>query len=164
MSDLPRVCANAVLALKQHPPLITLAEEGVLGFDRDGMWIFFGNDENKPWRDPQGTGTSAIVLSTDDTWGNNPHNSAQFPVLQVLIYSDATRGTDNKPMMTDQKTKALRIYDVVDTLFHDCGNRLHALGDVRIHSSLRRYGPSLQPVPDTAGMVRLDVTYEIAVA
>lgn len=164
MSDLPYLCAEAVLLLKQHPALVTLAEEGILGFDRDGMWIFYGNEDNKPWRDPQGTGTSAIVLSTDDTWGSNAHNTAQFPVLQVLIYSDATRGVDNKPVRTDQKTKAWRIYDEIDKIFHDSSNTLHSVGSVRVHSSQRRYGPSVRAVPDTAGMVRLDVTYEIAVA
>lgn len=162
-ATLASLAPAAALMLKQHPKMLAFGASGLLGFDDSGLWIFqSGPEEDKPYRDPQGTGTSAIVVGNTDTWGSNPHNTAQFPILQILIYSDCTRGPDNTPVKADQKTKAFKIYEAVDDLINDPANDKHVWMGRTILSCLRREGPSVSAVPDTNGLVRLMVRYEIA--
>lgn len=166
MSDvaIASLVPSVVLFFKQHPALHELTKDGTLGFDGDGLWFFQGDAGERPFRDPQGTGTSAVVLSADDTWGNNRHNTAQFPILQVLIFSDATRGPDNQPVRLDQRTKAWNIYSVIDDVLHDTANVHHQFFGTQVISTSRYSGPSVTAVPDTAGLVRLMVRYEVQVA
>lgn len=154
---------SVVLFFKQHPPLLALGKEGALGFDEHGLWVFQGDAGERPFRDPQGTGTSAVVISADDTWGENQHNTAQFPILQVLIFSDATRQADNQPVRLDQRTKAWKIYEEIDNVLHDVANQRHDFFGTQVISTSRFSGPGIQPVPETAGLVRLMVRYEVQV-
>lgn len=165
MSDLAiaSLVPSVVLFFKQHQPLLDLASDGTLGFDEHGLWVFQGDAGERPFRDPQGTGTSAVVLSADESWAHNQHNTANFPVLQVLIYSDATREVDNKPVKLDQRTKAWNIFSVLDDVLHDTSNVHHQFFGTPIISSSRHSGPGIMPVPDTAGLVRLMVRYEVQV-
>lgn len=154
---------SMVLFFKQYPPMLELGKEGVLGFDEHGLWIFQGDAGERPFRDPQGTGTSAIVMSADETWASNPHNTAQFPVLQVLIYSDATRAADNTPVRLDQRTKAWNIYEPINRILHDAANEHHDFFGTPVVSLQTHTSPSVMAVPDTSGMVRLMVRYEVQV-
>lgn len=163
ISSLATLVPSTVLFFKQHRPLLDLARDGDLGFDDHGLWVFQGDAGERPFRDAQGTGTSSIVLSADDSWGENRHNTAQFPILQALIYSDATRGEDNKPIRLDQRTKAWRIYEVLDNVLHDVANVRHEFFGTKIISTSRFSGPSIQPVPDADALIRLMVRYEVQV-
>lgn len=167
VTGLATLTPAAMSHLKNYPPMLKAAEDGILGFDEDGLWIFQGNAEEnyKPYRDPQGTGLSAIVISNDDSWNSGSQfSSAQFPLLQVLIYSDATRGVDSTVLKKDQKTKAFYLYSLVDDLLHDTANEVHELFGMQIISTLRGFGPRIETVPDTAGLVRCTVKYEVLLA
>ena len=162
-SALATLVPSVVLFFKQHPGLIALGKSGELGFDEHGLWVFQGDAGERPFRDPQGTGTSAVVISADASWGSNQHNTAQFPLLQVLIFSDADRDADNQPVRLNQRTKAWKIYEVVDDVLHDVSNTHHDFFGTQVISSSRHTNPGIQPVPDTAGLVRLMVRYEVQV-
>lgn len=175
MSDLEHVLDAAYVLISEHAPFEALAGADV-GQDTDGSvpvpWLFQdADDAEAPYRDPKSSGKSAVVLGFTDTWGINRHNTAGLPLLQVLIFSDLTRNEDGTPQIKDGKARALRVFDAIDSLLHDPGNRLGGtrvdVGDgnfVRLISTARREGPAMQPVPNGDGMVRLMARYEWVVA
>lgn len=170
MSDLTlaRLAPSVVLMLKQDASMINAGEAGVLGFDQDGLWIFQGDDDEdnkRPYRDPSGMGLCSIVINTDTAWSSgSTFNTTQFPELQILIWSDASRNADGLIAKHDQRGKAYFLYQRLDEIFHDVANRQHDWLGVPVFSCLRGNGPTVMKVPDTNGTVRLEVTYEIKTA
>lgn len=163
ITDLAKLTPSAVSYLKNYAPLLKAAKEGYMGFDDHGLWVFQGNAQTsyEPYRNPHGTGTSAIVVSNDDSWsGGSEYSTAQFPLLQVLIYSDATRGADNTILKKDQNTKAWALYSIVDNVFHDIANQHKSLFGTTILRSVRGM-PRLDTVPGVEGTVRLSVRYDM---
>jgi hypothetical protein len=155
--------------LHGHQPFQTLVTEGIIGVGMgEGApsqpWLFQGLDsEGRPRMDPEGTGKAVIVLQSWDSWsGGNNHNTAQFPVLQVLIYADSTRASDGSPVLQDAKDRAKTVYEVTDSLFHDAANRRHQWPGLYVVSSVRGGGPSMRTVPGTQDYtVRLETTYNL---
>lgn len=135
-------------------------------------WLFQDTyDDNRPFRDPKGTGMAAVVVGFRDSWGVNAHNTMGMPLIQVLVYADLTRHVDGTPQARDAKDRAVRVWEAVDALLHDSGGVLGGLRvtltnpatTVTLVSSQRAEGPSVLPVPDGDGMERLMARYEVAV-
>jgi hypothetical protein len=144
-----------------------LIQQGILGVDvggqTDGLrWIFSGDQDDRPYRDPEGTGKTAVVFTVNGSWGTNLHNTARFPVLTVLIYSDSTRGLDGRPTSGNGKTRGLAVADAIIKVFHDPAKNVHVWPNgVYVHSCLYAGGPNAQPVPDSDGMSRISLEFNI---
>lgn len=144
-----------------------------VGTDSSGSWVFQGlDDDGRPFRDVENTSTSAVVLMVQDAWASaNRHNTALFPQLVVLIYSDLTRNPDKTPLRRDARARCERIFRVVDRVFHDAINQSHwwpsegATERLFIHSCLRQGGwVSITDVPLGDGVVRGSIAYEVSLA
>lgn len=103
----------------------------VVGKDTTGVWasgwVFSDSGNNlAPSRDPLGTGKVAVVLSSRTSWSSNMHNTARFPVLQVLVYADPTRQAGSVSRAAeDADLKAKAVARVVRKTFHDAANKDH---------------------------------------
>jgi hypothetical protein len=117
----------------------------------------------------EGTGKACVVLSQRGGWATaNRHNTEQFPVLQVEVYSDPTRDANRNP--SDDYTpeeRAYEVYRAIDAVLHrpdgfdeDWGD---AMGTLRITGSLRAGEPDITDVPEGDGLIRLLVRYEMKV-
>lgn len=163
----------AIRRLKTHPSLQALVLEGLIGTDaEDGdpdseklarSWVFQGiNDDLRPYRDPENSGTAALALQSRSDWAVNAHNTAGFPQLKVYVYMDSTRNPDGSPKMLDADRKARHVAKALDEVFHLPGNQVEEQrwGGLSVHSSIRDSPLSIHDVPGTQGsMVRLDLTY-----
>lgn len=163
----------AVRRLKGSPVIAELIQDGYLGTDAasgaslsdkvKGSWIFQGiNDDLRPYRDPENSGTAAIALQSRSDWAKNDHNTAGFPQLRVYVYVDSTRRADGSAKQLDADRKARHVARALDSVFHLPGHRQEdqLWGGLYVHSSLREGNLSIQDVPGTQGaMVRLDLTY-----
>lgn len=143
----------------------TDAASGATGAEKlASAWLFQGlDDEGRPYRDPEGTGTGVVVLSERNEWASpNRHNTASFPVLQMLIYMDSTRNEDGSPLIPDASTKAKTLAHHLDRCFHLAGWRESDLkwGSKSVHSSVRGNAADLRDVPGTQSMtVRMELRY-----
>jgi hypothetical protein len=167
----------AVQRLRAYAPFQQLLAEGLIGTDADDTasaevrlakaWLFQGLDnEGRPFRDPEGSGTSVIVLSERGEWATaNAHNSAYFPSLQMLVYTDCSRDADGGVVMRDGDRKAKHIFRILDRCFHLPGNAPvdRAWPGLMVHASVRGNPFTLTDVPGTEtytvrGEARYDVT------
>ena len=164
--------------------------EPLIGSDGPGgMWVFQGLDaEGRPFRDPEGSGKCALVLSSRSEWsGPNRHNTFEFPRLQVLIYADSTRNEDGSPAVRDAERKIKKIWRAIDTVFHLAGwegadlfwqdGLLHPqpgetcppdhpiedhLEGCWVHSSIRGNPVSVTDVPSTQALtLRAEMLYDV---
>jgi hypothetical protein len=175
----------AYLHLAAHPEIQNLVLGGYVGTDAasdatdveklTAAWLFrVQDDEGRPFRDVEGTGTSAIVVSSRNDWsGKNPHNTASFPRLQVLIYADTTRQAEGTHQSYDAIAKCKHIAKRVDLCFHrpdrsddmwwgTAGDRTDPMHGVWVHSSLNSSPLDIRDVPNTHSLtVRGELTYEV---
>ena len=157
----------AHMRMSAYPPFVQLVAEGWIGADANGTpWLFQGLDnEGRPFRDPEGSGTSVVVLSERREWaGANAHNTAYFPRLQMLIYTDSDRAVDGSASTRNADRKCKSIFRVLDRCFHLVGarqeDRLWAEG-FRVHACLRSGPFTLGDVPQTDGLtVRGEAAYD----
>lgn len=171
--DLDLVTA-AHTRLSEFAAFQELVEAGLIGTDADAAaplaekvskaWLFQGlDDEGRPFRDPEGSGTSVIVLSERREWaGPNPHNTAYFPALQMLVYTDSARGTEGEILTRDADRKCKHIFRRLDRCFHLPSNQPEdrSWPGMPVYSSLRGAGFELGDVPGTnAATVRGEVVY-----
>ena len=105
-----------------------------------------------------------MVLSARSEWSApNRHNTASFPLLQVLIYVDSSRGLDGTELTRDALVKAKHIARRIDRRFHLVANTLSGQqwGALRVHSSLRSGTRDIRDVPGTQSLtVRVEMKYE----
>lgn len=129
-------------------------------------WLFQGlDDEGRPFRDPEGSGTSVVVLAEHNEWtGPNRHNTAFFPRLQILIYTDSTRAANGAVGAQDARRKTKHIAKRLDRCFHLVGNDVadQVWGDRKwVHSSVRSSPLSIRDVPGTQSQtVRCEMVYD----
>lgn len=173
MAELIRDLATAAVdRLVADPEWQALVISGVIGTDAADSdpdadklaraWLFQGlNDDGTPYRDPVGTGKATVVLIERTQWTTNPHNTAKFPVLQALIYADASRNDDGSASDRDQDRRCKTVAKTVDDLFHDPANRKHDWPGLFVVSCVRSQGLSIMDVPGTGSLcVRGELRYE----
>jgi hypothetical protein len=166
---------SAFQKLSAYPAFQQLVLDGLIGTDADDTapdeekiakaWLFQSlDDQERPFRDPEGSGQCVILLSQHKSWsGPNRHNTAQFPQLNVLIYADSTRDADGAPITQDARRKAKHVAKRINPCFHRPGNDDHLWpGDYWVHASYQSMQLQLTDVPNTqAYTVRGEMTYEI---
>lgn len=137
---------------------------GMLGDDQDvagavfGSWIF----QRELFVDVEGTGKSAIVVSSHNTWsGGDRFHRAQYPILQLEIYSDVVRDAEGNPGPFSAEGTARLIFERADLLFHYPTGAQIMWSDLRIVSSVRRSGLDVVDVPMKDGVSRGTATYEV---
>lgn len=188
LSDL---VTSAYMRLVAYAPFQQLVLDGFIGTDAAdpasdaikiaGSWVFQGLDnEGRPYRDPEGSSRSVVVLSERREWASpNSHNTAYFPALQMLIYTDSTRDPETgAPASADADRKCKHIFRILDRCFHLPSNHTPdrrwplppdallspnpKITYARVHSSLRGTPFSLGDVPLTQStVVRGEATYNI---
>lgn len=152
---------DAYRYLVAQPEIISLAPQ-YLGSDTQyPAWVFRAQDGD-PGRAVEGSGKCAIVLSANSFWAvQNMHNTAQFPVLRVVIYADNTRNAAGVALGRDAADRALHIYDAVNKILHDPGKDISRMGATRIHDIVAGGSFVLQEMPDSDGCVFGIANYNI---
>lgn len=170
--SIENVLPAVIASIAAHSPFAALVGTDVGKMADNTPWLFQDTaEDNRPFRDPKGTGKATVVVGFRDSWGVNRHNTMAMPVIQVLVYADLSRHVDGTPQGRDAKDRALRVWSALDSLLHDTGGALsghkvtlaNPVASVTFVSSARTEGPSVMPVPDGDGMERLMARYEVAV-
>lgn len=163
MSTLDQVQASAVVKFSASVQAQALVAAGDLGQDSDGMkWVFQGADDDRPFRDPEGTGRAAVVFTVNDTWGVNRHNTASMPILVALVYADASRNSGGELLLRDAKARAQRVSAAIRDVFHDVGNVDHDWPlEVKVFSCVCSSDVSVLPVPATEAQHRASLRFEV---
>lgn len=160
----------AVRYVKAHPVFAALVADGLIGSETgasdpvEAAWLFRGlDDDGRPFRDPEGSGAACVTIMDRASWaGPNMHNTADFPMLQVLVYADSTRNTDGSTITRDATDRARHISNMLHPLFHDVGNQNHVWAGLYVVSSVGASGLSLRDIPATNGeCVRAERTYNV---
>ena len=126
-------------------------------------WVFQGlSDTGEPYRQPEGSGMAAVVVSSRGGWASpNQTNTASFPLLQIFVFADCSRDENGNLSARDAESRVRRVAEVVDPLFHDAANRVHSWGTFPVVSCLRHSELSIRDVPNGDGVVRGELTYEV---
>lgn len=182
MSEIPVIPVTlpitaAVRRLAGFPIFQQLVLDGWIGTDADrslaspeeilsAAWLFQGlDDEGRPYRDPEGSSTSVVVLSERADWAiPNRHNTAAFPQLRMLVYTDCSRDADGGVLMEDATNKCLYVFGQLNRCFHLPQNTLadQMWPGLRVHRSVAASGMEVQEVPGTnSHTVRGERTYEL---
>lgn len=115
-------------------------------------WVFVGlTRDSRPFRDPSSTGTSSVTVDTYGApWASpNQHNTAEFPSLRVIVWSDPTRPTAQNGLVAihDAEDKCEKVKAVIKAILHDPLNVNHQWGNLYVFSCLLG---SEQPIRDVA--------------
>jgi len=141
-----------------------LVDTGLLGVDRDGSpWVFQGSDDDRPFRDPKGSGRGAIVFTSNQTWGVNAHNTADFPLLTALVYMDVSRKADATVLAKDGKLRTLGAIDHIKKVFHDPGNTDHQWPGLYVYACVAQNGYSVLGIPGSDNMHRGSINFEVSI-
>lgn len=154
---------SAAMMLTNHPKVIQLANDGILASDAQGPYIFQGNNDDKPFKNVAGTGMCSIVVSAWNYNSSSDWSTAKFPRLKVLVYADESRGVDNDVTAHDAQSKALNVYEVLDSILHDVANINHDWFGLQILSSSRDVGPYINPVENYPGLYVLQTYYKVKI-
>lgn len=118
------------------------------------------------------TSESAIVITDAGTWTSaNFNNSAFFPRILVEFYVDPIRSTEFDEL-SEQVVDSLEVYRrgkklfrIVDSILHRPQHGDIAMGDIRVHNSLRLGGDiRYYPVPAQNGLIRAEMYYAMEYA
>lgn len=130
-------------------------------------WIFVGTDNTgTPSRDVTNTGKVSVVLVSHTWWTSNPHNTAEFPILRVLMFGDNTRiaGTTSKAA-EDSELKVRKVAKVVRATFHDAANKDHSWPrGLTVVNSTADGGLQLEDVPGSDGVSRGIMLFNLQVS
>lgn len=163
-SSLELLTVSAALMLKNNPDLIELADDGILGSNSTGLYVFSGTDNDKPFINVEGTGMCSIVVSAwQDGGARSRFSSAHFMTLQILVFADVSRGMDNEITNHDAQAKAFRIYDKFDPIFHDNRNISKNWWGLTILDSQWAGGPNIYPVEEEDNLYVLQATYTVKI-
>lgn len=155
---------SAAMMLKNLPAMVQLADAGVLGYDQTGIFVFQGTNNNKPFRNVEGTGMCSVVVSSWQDAGNRSRFSSAHPmILEVLVFSDESRGISNSVVAHDSQSKAYKVYSIFDPIFHDNKNISKNWWGLEILESSYNSGPNLYPVDGEDGLYVLQATYRVVV-
>lgn len=136
------------------------------GAYNDG-WVFrSGDDVMTPDRNPRNTGTSSVVLSARDTWiGPNRNNTLRFPLLNVRILSDSTRGTDPTLLMAkDAEYRCGRVGTAIFNALNDVGNRSHVWPNgAWIVSCILWNDLKISDIPNEDGLVSGEMSFALEI-
>jgi hypothetical protein len=125
-------------------------------------WIF----KWEPRESVNGTGLASVVISVPRPWtAPNRHNTGEFPLIQIEVYTDQTRTDTDAPYFRDAQAKAYDVWRLVDKVLHRPGGGEvqwgNADGTIRVVSSYRAADPEIAAVPGTDGNWRLMALYDV---
>lgn len=160
-----KVIPAALAKFLASPQCQDLIDDGLLGVDADDVpWVFQGSDDDRPFRDPKGSGRGAIVLTSNQSWGANPHNTAYFPLLTALVYMDVSRKADGTVLAKDGKLRTLGVINRVREVFHDPGNSDHDWPlDLYVYACVAQNGYSILGIPGSDNMHRGSINFEVSI-
>jgi hypothetical protein len=164
--DVGLLLENAYRYLSSSPVFQEQVELGNIGRDLENPegWVWQGDPGTPPPVVVEGSGKSGIVLSLAGFWSSqNQHNTAQFPRLQLSIYMDCQRDPANGfPVADNASNRAYALYQKLNPLFHDAGNRIHVFDQMPVVSTTQgSAGLAVMDVPDGDNLVRGQVVYNI---
>lgn len=145
----------------------------LVGSDELGPWIH----ANRPEALVENSETVLVVISVENGWGANQHNTARFPTLVVDIWADPTRNAGMDVARYDAELKAEAVYKAIDKHFHRVDNSVPGGGGVywgtatqiadktgvRINSSSRENEPNYLPAFDGGGACVATVRYNVSI-
>lgn len=157
------VVPAAVSRLRAASGVLALPETDLGRDETAGIWVFQGSDDLVPFRDPKGTGTSAVSVAVTGSWSSNPHNTMNFPRLTVAVFADTSRGEGGEPILWDGHYRALRVWEALDAVLHDPANadRPAWLAAGTPVLSCLRETVHVAKVPGMDGMHRLTCDYSV---
>lgn len=132
----------------------------VLGSYPDGTPYLF---QHRLWTEMENSQSTAAVLMRDGGWtGPNQHNSLHFPRLTMDIWADPLRDAGNNVTDPGEVYRRInRAFKVIDRHLHRPQGGEQWWGEIRSIACIRMTEPSIYPVPDGDGLLRLVTSYGV---
>lgn len=110
--------------------------------------------------------STAAVIRHDGGWGApNPHNTMRFPRITLEITADPIRDAGNNVVSPGEaRRRIIRAYEVIDAHLHRPQGGTQWWGQIRTTGCMRLGEPSVDPVADGSGLIRLQVGYGVTQA
>ena len=115
----------------------------------------------------EGTQSTAAVIYRAGGWaGPNAHNTARFPRIGLEVYVDPIRdGGGNVTSPGEAERRIDAAYKAIDRHLHrQPQNETQMWGTVRTIGCTRLVEPTVTPVPNGDGLIRLDTFYGVTEA
>lgn len=126
--------------------------------DTGTPWLF----QHELWGAVEGSQATAAVISRAGGWaGPNEYNTLRFPRISLQIYADPLREAGNVSMPGETWRRVEATFRVFDNLLHRPAPTVIMWGSIRTITCTRLGEPVVYPVPDTDGMIRLQVFYGV---
>lgn len=111
-----------------------------------------------------GTQSCAVVIKSGTGWGApNSNNTAEFPRVQIEVWSDPPRdGDDQVTEPTEARTRALAVYHRVNGRLHIPYSKIINFGDVLAFGSVRLGEPAWEQLPANDHLGKLTVFYGVS--
>lgn len=152
------IVQGAVKWLQDFPDV-----RAVLGSSADGSpWLF----QHRLWVVMEGTQSTAAAIIDAGGWGApNPHNTMRFPRLSLEISADPIRDAGNNIIDPGEVSRRIKkAYKAIDARLHRPQGGEQWWGQIRTTGCTRLIEPSVYPVPDGGGLLRLTTTYAVTEA
>jgi hypothetical protein len=167
MSDSNLLLPAAYRYVMAQASVQALITDGTIGKDTVGGayasgWVFSGSNDGIPPRNVEGSEQCAILFMSYSHWSSAVrHHSGQFPILTVSIFADPDRDDNDSPIAKNAESKAKRVWDVIDPLFHDPRNVVHWFDTLPVISTVQGSPLSILDIPDGDGAVRGTARYNL---
>lgn len=117
------------------------------------------------WARVEGTQSTAALVSRGGSWAAaNLHNTLRFPRISLEIFVDPLRDAGHNVVNTGEAERRIDdVFDIFDRRLHRPDEGDQMWGDVRTLASVRLAEPTVYPVPDGDGLLRLQVFYAVTV-
>lgn len=161
-SDLLR---NVVRYVRQSSAMQELVADGLVGTTDGIPWVFRPSVSPAPNANVESSGKCALSFLHYDDWApQSSRNTLVYPTLRMYIFADRSRDENGNPVADDATEKCKQVWDRINPLFHDPGNRIHAFDQFRIVSTLGgSQRLSISPIEDGDGSVEGACSYELVV-
>ena len=111
-----------------------------------------------------GTQSCAVVIANGGGWaGSNTSNTAEFPRVQIQIWSDPPRDDDGQVTLPEEaRTRAFAVYQQINGLLHIPFSKVINFGNVLAFGSLRAGEPAWDQRNENDHLGILTVFYNIS--
>lgn len=158
--DTDDIVQGAVKWLEQFPDVLDVL--GSFTEDPTVPYLF----QHKLYQVMEGSQSTAAVVLNGGGWaGPNTHNSMRFPRIILELTVDPLRAADQNVIDPGEAYRRInRAYEVIDRRLHRPQGGQQQWGDIRTIGCSRQGEPTIFPISQADGALRLQVFYGVTQA
>lgn len=108
------------------------------------------------------TGNVGVAIRTGGSWARSRFHSARYPRVHFRVHGDPSRSVSGAATAEDAETKAMALWQLIDSFMHRTTRFDEMWGDVRVLGSNRESDPTVIERPGER-TVLLQAVYDLKV-